>query len=280
MIKNRLTNKKLGIALSLSLILILIEGFFLYQFSKEKNNKIYEVNLVKINNQKDSLDYFKLKNDLISMDESIDEINQFLMNKNIHIERISRLSKDSLSNSVYLSKRNNRYAKYLVLLEQKLQEVPLGVPVEGYVSSSFGERTNPIPPKIAEETQIIENNNNNNDTLANMPKNKKPVIPKQFHKGLDLAAEFGSDVKCTAEGKVIFSGQKGGYGNCVIVEHKNGLATLYGHLSQLFVKANQWVKVNDIIAKSGNSGRSTGPHLHYEVHKNNTPINPKLFLNL
>ena len=102
----------------------------------------------------------------------------------------------------------------------------------------------------------------------------------QFYKGLDIAAAYGSDVMCAAQGKVIFAGQKGGYGNCVIVEHGNGLATLYGHLSKVLVKANQEVKVGEVIAKSGNTGRSTGPHLHYEVRKNNTPINPKLFLNL
>ena len=59
----------------------------------------------------------------------------------------------------------------------------------------------------------------------------------QFHKGLDIAAAYGSDVMCAAQGKVIFAGQKGGYGNCVIVEHGNGLATLYGHLSKVLVKA-------------------------------------------
>ena len=101
----------------------------------------------------------------------------------------------------------------------------------------------------------------------------------QFHKGLDIAVPFGSDVRCAATGTVIFAGAKGGYGNCVIISHGNGLATLYGHLSQVLVKANDIVKVNDVIAKSGNSGRSTGPHLHYEVHKNNTPVNPKLFIN-
>ncbi|WP_392436876.1 M23 family metallopeptidase [Cruoricaptor ignavus] len=101
----------------------------------------------------------------------------------------------------------------------------------------------------------------------------------QFHKGMDIAVPYGSDVRCTAEGTVIFAGVKGGYGNCVIVSHKNGLATLYGHLSQILTKVNDEVKVGEVIAKTGNSGRSTGPHLHYEVHRNGTPVNPKLFLN-
>ena len=111
--------------------------------------------------------------------------------------------------------------------------------------------------------------------------NNAPAEPDQiqFHKGMDFAVPYGSDVRCTAAGTVIFAGQKGGYGNCVIVSHGNGLATLYAHLSDILVRTNDKVKVNHVIAKSGNSGRSTGPHLHYEVHKNNTPVNPKLFLN-
>jgi murein DD-endopeptidase MepM/ murein hydrolase activator NlpD len=101
----------------------------------------------------------------------------------------------------------------------------------------------------------------------------------QFHKGLDIAVALRIGCKSCSCGTVIFSGQKGGYGNCVIVSHGNGLATLYGHF-QLIAKVNDKVKVGQVIAKSGNSGRSTGPHLHYEVHKNNTPVNPKLFMNL
>ena len=112
--------------------------------------------------------------------------------------------------------------------------------------------------------------------------NNKPAEADQiqFHKGLDIAVPFGSDVRGAAKGTVIFAGVKGGYGNCVIISHGNGLATLYGHLSQILVKTNQVINVNQVIAKSGNSGRSTGPHLHYEVHKNNTPVNPKLFMNI
>src|SRR5690606_14859165 len=127
------------------------------------------------------------------------------------------------------------------------------------------------------------------DSLGNVIASKKPNInateqksdaaeakPIQFHKGMDIAVPYGTDVRAAARGTVIFAGAKGGYGNCVIISHGNGLATLYGHLSTIKVKANDVIEVNEVIAKSGNSGRSTGPHLHYEVHKNNTPVNPKL----
>lgn len=272
------------------LFLLLAQSFVIAKLYSEKDDKTYEVNLVKINTKKDSLDFFKLKNDLATVDNTVRTINNFLKTKNASNLSIEALSKDSLSSSVYLSNQSARYSQYLVQLEQKLQQVPLGMPVNGYISSNFGNRKNPIPSKklmIVGKTIGVnapeKDSLGNTTTLSNSKtanQNPAEADQMQFHKGLDIAASYGSDVMCAAKGKVIFAGQKGGYGNCVIVDHGNGLATLYGHLSQILVKANQEVKVGEVIAKSGNTGRSTGPHLHYEVHKNNTPINPKLFLNL
>lgn len=307
-------NKKKNINLLLGGFLAVIFGqaLLIGKLYSEKNNKNYEVNLVAINTQKDSVDYLKMKNDLALVDNTVQQLNSFLLSKNITDERIMALDQDSVSSSVYLAKQSNRYSQYLVDLQNKLQTVPLGIPTDGYISSNFGNRKNPIPfkpkvilasattpkPTVKAEPQVIEEK----DSLGNVIKRtvipssstiattKAAVVEKnnppaeadqiQFHKGLDIAVEYGSDVRCAAAGTVIFAGQKGGYGNCVIVSHGNGLATLYGHLSQILVETNDVVKVNQVLAKSGNSGRSTGPHLHYEVHKNNTPVNPKLFLNL
>lgn len=307
-------NKKKNINLLLGSFLAVIFGqaLLIGKLYSDKNNKNYEVNLVAINTQKDSVDYLKMKNDLALVDNTVQQLNSFLLSKNITDERIMALDQDSVSSSVYLAKQSNRYSQYLVDLQNKLQTVPLGIPTDGYISSNFGNRKNPIPfkpkvilasattpkPTVKAEPQVIEEK----DSLGNVIKRtvippsptiaatKAAVVEKnnppaeadqiQFHKGLDIAVAYGSDVRCAAAGTVIFAGQKGGYGNCVIVSHGNGLATLYGHLSQILVETNDVVKVNQVLAKSGNSGRSTGPHLHYEVHKNNTPVNPKLFLNL
>ena len=269
-----------------------IEGLVIGKFYNDKDDKVYQVNIVKINNEKDSIDHLQLKTDLALVDQSIRSIDGFLKSKNVSDLRIEKLAKDSLQNEVYLAKVSNRYSQYLVDLEQRLQQVPLGVPADGYISSNFGIRKNPIPPK---STDIANNSNvaEEKDSLGNVvkrqaivkeDKNASSNAPAekdqmQFHKGLDVAVAYGSPVKAAAAGKVIFSGVRGGYGNCVMIEHGNGLVTLYGHLSELLVETNDRVKVNQIIAKSGNTGRSTGPHLHYEVHKNNQPINPRLFLN-
>jgi murein DD-endopeptidase MepM/ murein hydrolase activator NlpD len=100
----------------------------------------------------------------------------------------------------------------------------------------------------------------------------------RFHSGIDLAATVGTKVYATAAGKVIFAGYKSGYGITVILEHKYIYKTVYGHNSKLLVKKGQQVKKGQVICLSGNTGTSTGPHLHYEVRINNQPVNPIMFL--
>lgn len=323
------SKKNVNVLLGGLLSVVFAQGVFIAKLYSEKDDKNYEVNLVQINTEKDSVDYLKMKTDLTLVDESVKQLNSFLKSKDVPNTQLTVLSKDSISNSIYLARQANRYSQYLMDLQKKLMQVPLGMPADGYISSNFGIRKNPIPfktvlasvkpsaapakaatvPEAAAEpvektievtdsygekrqvkvmvtpkTAIAPAATANSASAAGKPaeKNNAPAEADQmqFHKGLDIAVAFGSDVMATAAGTVIFSGQKGGYGNCVIVSHGNGLATLYGHLSQLVAKVNDKVKVGQVIAKSGNSGRSTGPHLHYEVHKNNTPVNPKLFMNL
>lgn len=281
------SKKKKNIVLILLLIICFSQALLIAKMYDSKDDKVYNVNIVKINNEKDSVDHLQLKTDLAIVDQSIRNIDGFLKSKNVSDLQIERLAKDSLENEVYLAKISNRYSQYLVDLEQKLQQVPLGIPTDGYISSNFGIRKNPIPPKNNEATKAPEPTDSatvrrqamikeDKNASVNAPAEKDQL---QFHKGLDIAVGFGSPVNCAASGKVIFAGQKGGYGNCIIIEHSNGLATLYGHLSEILVETNDRVKTGQVIAKSGNSGRSTGPHLHYEVHKNNQPVNPRLFLN-
>ena len=303
--KNFLSNKKkVNVLLGAFLLIIFGQALFIGKLYSEKDDKSYEVNLVKINTQKDSVDYLEMKNNLALVDYTVRELNSFLAAKDITDGKIATLAQDSISNAVYLAKQTNRYSQYLMDLQNKLQQVPLGNPTEGYISSNFGKRINPIPVRnillasltpakkeTTAEPQYIEEKDSAGNiirkTLVKAPeakneKNNPPTEPEQiqFHKGMDFAVAYGTDVRAAARGTVIFAGQKGGYGNCVILSHGNGLATLYGHLSTISVKANATVEVNQVIAKSGNSGRSTGPHLHYEVHKNNTPVNPKLFMSL
>ena len=98
------------------------------------------------------------------------------------------------------------------------------------------------------------------------------------HTGLDIAASTGTKIKACAGGTVTFSGYKGSYGYMVVVNHGNGVETYYGHCSKLYVKAGQQVKQGDVIAAVGNTGNSTGPHLHLEVRVNGVAYNPQNYV--
>ena len=121
-------------------------------------------------------------------------------------------------------------------------------PVNGTITSNFGYRGNPIGGGTG------------------------------FHEGVDIAVDYGSPVRVTASGKVTMAGWVDGYGNLVEVDHGGGFVTRYGHNSMLLVVVGQEVKTGDIISLAGSTGRSTGPHVHYEVRVNGTPTDPMLFL--
>ncbi|MFC6668890.1 M23 family metallopeptidase [Marinobacterium aestuariivivens] len=131
-----------------------------------------------------------------------------------------------------------------------LHSIPNGVPIQGTrISDRFGMRTHPVTRK------------------------------KDMHNGIDFAASRGTPVYATADGIVEFSGRQSGFGKLVILQHNFGFKTYYAHLDKLSVKAGELVAKGDLIAHSGNSGRSTGPHLHYEVRRLYSAIDPAPFLN-
>lgn len=100
----------------------------------------------------------------------------------------------------------------------------------------------------------------------------------RMHNGLDIAVPTGTPVKSAADGRVTFAGWNGGYGILVIVDHGNGVETRYAHNSRLNVKVGQKVSRGQVIAYSGNTGNSTGPHLHFEIRYRNNPVNPQTYL--
>ncbi|HHT74242.1 MAG TPA: peptidoglycan DD-metalloendopeptidase family protein [Firmicutes bacterium] len=100
----------------------------------------------------------------------------------------------------------------------------------------------------------------------------------RMHNGMDIAVNTGTPVKAAADGRVTFAGWNGGYGILVIVDHGNGVETRYAHNSRVNVKVGQQVSRGQVVAYSGNTGNSTGPHVHFEIRYRNNPVNPRLYL--
>jgi len=130
----------------------------------------------------------------------------------------------------------------------RLAAAPTLWPVQGRITGSFGERIDPFNGEGA------------------------------FHRGVDISADIGTRVIAPADGIVEFSDQMNGYGRAVVIDHGNGISTLYGHLSGFAVSPGQLVHRGDTLGYVGQTGRSTGPHLHYEVRILNTPVNPHKYL--
>jgi murein DD-endopeptidase MepM/ murein hydrolase activator NlpD len=125
--------------------------------------------------------------------------------------------------------------------------LPAIKPINGYITSGFGMRIHPVYKRML------------------------------FHTGTDFSAPVGSRVFATGDGVVTFSGFDKGYGKKVIIDHGYGYQTIYAHLSKAMIRQGQHIKRGEVIAFSGNSGVSTGPHLHYEVRKDNIQVNPTAY---
>ncbi len=138
--------------------------------------------------------------------------------------------------------------KYLQDERNVLACTPAIRPTSGWVTSRFGYRESPF-------TGL-----------------------REFHKGLDIANRKGTVIRAPADGVVVYAAHKGLLGNVVIIDHGHGLVTRFGHIFKFLKKAGDTVRRGDIIAKMGNTGRSTGPHLHYEVMLNGVPVNPEKYI--
>lgn len=132
---------------------------------------------------------------------------------------------------------------------RRLDEMlPLGKPVNSRITSNYGTRQDPFTGK-----------------------------PKK-HRGIDFAGKIGTELLAVAPGRVVSAGERVGYGTTVEIDHGLGFTTLYAHLSQILVSRGDWVRPGTVIGLAGSSGRSTGPHLHYEIRYKGTPFDPTKFI--
>ncbi|MCS7164388.1 MAG: M23 family metallopeptidase [Thermodesulfovibrio sp.] len=183
---------------------------------------------------------FKRIFSLKSKKEILESIN-FQPSGDIDIEELKRQAEKT-------AETVSEIKKFLAEQQDIYKSTPIGWPVKGEITSNFGKRQN---PKYGYE---------------------------EIHTGIDISVPSGTEVKATADGIVVFSGYQGRNGNVVVIKHGYGFTTVYAHNKQNLVSVGQKVKRGDVIAISGSTGFTTGPHLHYEVWKNNLPVNPLSYL--
>jgi len=158
-------------------------------------------------------------------------------------------SLDNLNGEIAYGKREKaELEKFLDEQKTLLASTPSIWPTKGWMSSGFGYRTSPFTGQ------------------------------REFHKGIDIAARLKAPIIAPANGIVKFVGWDHGYGKSILISHGHGIETRYGHLQKALVKKGQYVERGDTIALVGNTGRSTGPHLHYEVHVKGMAVNPLRYI--
>ncbi len=173
-----------------------------------------------------------------------DSVNPVL---NLSHENLYKHFKSLDSKSIDLLTKLRQLQDYYSTRSLLLAATPSLMPVNGYPSAGYGYRSDPITGQ------------------------------RDFHQGIDISAPYGNKVVAAADGLATFAGRLYSYGNMVRLQHKFGLSTRYGHLARIIVKAGQRVMKGDIIGYVGSSGRTTGPHLHYEVRLGRRALNPLRF---
>jgi murein DD-endopeptidase MepM/ murein hydrolase activator NlpD len=252
--------KKICIS-TLSFIFILCGSIVYFATSKKEQditNK-YEATLdeVRAMNRQLSSDQNESARDIHQVKQSFNKIDSTLERINAKMKKrgLKTIALQNAGGPVELDEENIEllsefYADALKELDRKLAGIPIGIPHPGKITSKFGYRRNPFTNR-----------------------------GREMHSGIDLKGRTGDPVKVTANGKVVFAGYEGAYGNVVKVDHPNGFQTRYAHLSKTKVKKGQNIEVGTVVGLLGNTGRSTGSHLHYEILQNNKKLNPEKYFN-
>ena len=226
----------------------LVSGFMIYQ----NTSRQYKERLERANFIRSQIDVNKALASFASIDSGIYRLNMFLEERGLEklkIDNMGGVSSDF--DIININEFATFYENKVEGLEEVVNMLPLGKPCEGKITSEFGYRRNPFTR-----------------------------VGREFHSGMDIKGKVGDSIRVTGKGKVVFAGHKGGLGGCVIVRHNENLQTLYAHLHKVLVKEGQTVENTEVVGLMGNTGRSTGPHLHYEIIFNNKRINPKEYLNV
>ncbi|MPS33539.1 MULTISPECIES: M23 family metallopeptidase [unclassified Salinivibrio] len=247
------TRKKVVQTLALVLLAVLTVTFAsLYLLSERSTEAEAAVNRLREERA-------ALNNEVAMLQQKRDELSQTIENKDVELTALTQrvvtvedmLGLQSVAKDASLTHRLDVAAINSAVRYTMLQLIPNGKPIQSYRrSSGYGSRTHPVTGK------------------------------EKFHMGLDLTADIGTPVYAPADGVVEYvrPSRRKGYGNFVKIDHAFGFMTLYAHLDKFNVRSGQFVKKGDLIAWSGNTGLSTGPHLHYEVRFLGRALNPRRFI--
>lgn len=239
--------RKYVLFFSLFLVMFfVVSGFLIYQ----NTSRSYQERLERANYIRRQIDLNKALTSFATIDSGIYRINSFLRDRGLEELKVDNMGGVGADFDItHINEFADFYQNQILGLESVLYSMPVGKPLDGEITSGYGYRRNPFTGRGAE-----------------------------FHSGIDFRGRLGDSVKTTGSGLVVFAGYNGGYGKCVVIEHEKNLQTMYGHLSKISVKEGEQVNSGQLIGLIGNTGRSTGPHVHYEIIVNGKGINPEKYI--
>lgn len=248
------------IAISIVALLVISIGTIAYIASEKKAEIIsaeYQAKLDKVKNKNKKLNNSQLevlhdinqaKKSFNQIDSTIEIINGKMRKRGLKTIALANVGGPVEKDDENIVMLSEYYKDLLKNMDKKISSMPMGRPHNGRITSRFSYRANPFTRRGREK-----------------------------HSGVDFKGRIGDPVRSTADGTVIFAGYEGGYGNVVKIKHKYGYETRYAHLVRTKVKPGQHVGVGTIIGLLGNTGRSTGAHIHYEILKDNKKVNPESY---
>ena len=239
--------RKYVLFFSLFLVMFfVVSGFLIYQ----NTSRSYQERLERANYIRRQIDLNKALTSFATIDSGIYRINSFLRDRGLEELKVDNMGGVGADFDItHINEFADFYQNQILGLESVLYSMPVGKPLDGEITSGYGYRRNPFTGRGSE-----------------------------FHSGIDFRGRLGDSVKTTGSGVVVFAGYNGGYGKCVVIEHEKNLQTMYGHLSKISVKEGEQVNSGQLIGLIGNTGRSTGPHVHYEIIVNGKGINPEKYI--
>jgi murein DD-endopeptidase MepM/ murein hydrolase activator NlpD len=235
-----------GVVFSAFILLFIVVFAYSLKVSIDKSGLTSELSIV--NSRMQVYDSLQLTNKLSRIDNNLSMIDSYLEERGI-LETDNAGGEPSTGREISNAEKIEYFEKQSLVFYNTLRDIPIGYPYNGPRSSDYGYRRNPFGGFSGE-----------------------------FHPGIDFKGPMGDPVYATADGVISRCDWYNGYGNAVVIDHKSGYQTLFGHLSKVNVTQGQEVKTGDLLGFIGTTGRSTGPHLHYEIRKNGEDINPEPFL--
>jgi murein DD-endopeptidase MepM/ murein hydrolase activator NlpD len=249
--KNFITNYKKYLYIATFTVggfFLLLALFFAYTMKVSIDKNGLTSQLTSVNEKLSTYEDRQIHEKLSRIDQNLSLIDGYLQKRGV-LETKDAGGEPSVTDHVSNIEKIDYFEKQSIVFFNTLKEIPVGYQYYGVKSSDYGYRRNPFGGFSGE-----------------------------FHPGVDLKGIVGDPIYATGDGIINRCDQYGGYGNAVLIDHTGGYQSLYGHLTKVNVTQGQQVKAGDVIGFLGSTGRSTGPHVHYEIRKDGVDISPEAFL--